>query len=201
MNIEIQVKSLVMNNGQIAGLPKNPRQWTADDVERLARSIDETPELLDARPLIVIQLDAKYVVLGGNLRLAAIKKLKWEKAPCYLLPMDTPAEKLKEIVIKDNGSFGQWDYDELANSWDDFPLTDWGITAWPQENEAQRQMKNGGGSAGGDVASAQDDDFDEDDKGILVRCKQGDIWELGDHRLMCGDSTDLETVKKLMGGW
>lgn len=202
MNIEIQVKSLVMNNGQIAGLPKNPRQWTADDVERLARSIEETPELLDARPLIVIQLDAKYVVLGGNLRLAAIKKLKWKKAPCYLLPIDTPAEKLKEIVIKDNGSFGQWDYDALANEWDDLDLNGWGVAVWDNKNEGGFGDNGGTGSVGDNVAagSAQEDDFKEDDKDILVRCKPGDIWELGDHRLMCGDSTDLETVKKLMGG-
>ena len=144
MNIEIQVKSLVMNNGQIAGLPKNPRQWTADDVERLARSIDETPELLDARPLIVIQLDAKYVVLGGNLRLAAIKKLKWEKAPCYLLPMDTPAEKLKEIVIKDNGSFGSWDYDALANEWDELPLVDFGVPVWDTKQGGEMNLTTKG---------------------------------------------------------
>lgn len=156
MNIEIQVKSLVMNNGQIAGLPKNPRQWTADDVERLARSIEETPELLDARPLIVIQLEAKYVVLGGNLRLAAIKKLKWEKAPCYLLPMDTPAEKLKEIVIKDNGSFGQWDYDLLANEWDDLDLNGWGVAVWDNENEGGFG-DNGGTGSGGEGIPGEDE--------------------------------------------
>jgi len=126
MQTKFKLSRLVMNTGQISGLPKNPRQWTATDVDRLARSIEETPELLDARPLIVVEHGNKFVVLGGNLRLAALKKLGWEEVPCFLIPADAPVEKLKEIVIKDNGSFGEWDFDALANEWADLDLAAWG---------------------------------------------------------------------------
>lgn len=132
---EININKIVQNKGQIVGLPSNPRQWTKADVERLAASIEETPELLEARPLIALQQDDRFVVLGGNLRLAALKHLGRKTAPVYVIPEDTPIEKQKEIVIKDNGAFGAWDFDMLANEWDDLPLTDWGVPAWETEKE------------------------------------------------------------------
>ena len=132
---KIDIKKIAQNTGQIAGLPANPRQWKKADVERLAKSIEETPELLEARPIIVMPHDGKYIVLGGNLRLAALKHLGWKDVPVYVLPEDTPIDKQKEIVIKDNGSFGEWDYDELANQWDDLPLADWGVSVWDTEQE------------------------------------------------------------------
>lgn len=191
MNKIIRIKDIEQNTGQVAGLPANPRQWTRDDVERLARSIEETPELLDARPLIVIPHAGKYVVLGGNLRLAALKKLGRAEAPAYILPEETPVEKQMEIVIKDNGSFGAWDTDVLANEWDDLPLADWGVPEWVTDTQEEEEQT---------PAETKEDDFDENTDEIHVRCQKGDIWQLGDHRLMCGDSTDLETVKRLMGG-
>lgn len=184
--MELKITQLSQNSGQIAGLPANPRQWKKADVERLAKSIEETPELLDARPLIVMPHDGKYIVLGGNLRLAALKHLGRKEAPVYVLPDDTPIDKQKEIVIKDNGSFGEWDYDVLANEWDDLPLADWGVPSWETETQEEPEVT--------------EDDFDEEQDEIHVRCQKGDIWQLGNHRLMCGDSTDLETVKRLMGG-
>lgn len=132
---EININKIVQNKGQIIGLPSNPRQWTKADVERLAASIEETPELLDARPLIALQQDDRFVVLGGNLRLAALKHLGRKTAPVYVIPEDTPIEKQKEIVIKDNGAFGAWDFDMLANEWDDLPLTDWGVPTWDTKEE------------------------------------------------------------------
>lgn len=184
--MELKITQLAQNKGQIAGLPANPRQWKKADVERLAKSIEETPELLEARPIIVMPHEGKYIVLGGNLRLAALKHLGRKDVPVYVLPEDTPTDKQKEIVIKDNGSFGEWDYDVLANEWDDLPLADWGVPSWETETE--------------EVANVTEDDFDEEQDEIHVRCQKGDIWQLGDHRLMCGDSTDLEAVKRLMGG-
>lgn len=130
---EIKISKIVQNKGQIVGLPSNPRQWTKADVERLAASIEETPELLDARPLIALQQDERFVVLGGNLRLAALKHMGRKTAPVYVIPEDTPIEKQKEIVIKDNGAFGAWDFDMLANEWDDLPLTDWGVPTWEND--------------------------------------------------------------------
>ena len=127
---QIKINQIDQNKGQIAGLPANPRQWTRDDVERLAKSIEETPELLEARPLIAVPHDGKYIVLGGNLRLAALKRLGRKEAPVYVLPEDTPIDKQKEIVVKDNGAFGAWDFDLLANEWDDLPLLDWGVPSW-----------------------------------------------------------------------
>lgn len=132
---QIKINQIDQNKGQIAGLPANPRQWTRDDVERLAKSIEETPELLEARPLIAVPHDGKYIVLGGNLRLAALKRLGRKEAPVYVLPEDTPSDKLREIVVKDNGAFGSWDFDMLANEWDDLPLTDWGVPTWETEEE------------------------------------------------------------------
>ena len=137
----IKVKDLELNKGQIQGLPTNPRQWTKNDVQRLAKSITETPELLEARPLIAMPHGGKYVVLGGNLRLEALKSLKWDSAPVYLLPEGTSLEKQKEIVIKDNGSFGQWDMDALANEWDDLPLDDWGVDVGTDVNKEVERVK------------------------------------------------------------
>lgn len=118
---------LQMNEGQINDLPRNPRTWTYDDIERLKKSIEETPELLDARGLIVVEWKAVYVVIGGNMRYTALKALGRNEAPCYILPADTPISKLKEIVVKDNGSFGDWDLDMLKADWNNTPFVDWGI--------------------------------------------------------------------------
>ena len=138
---KLPVSKLTMNTGQIAGLPANPRQWTQEELDRLAASITETPELLEARGAIVVEHDKKYIVLGGNMRLTAARKLGLKELPCAVLPPDTPVEKLKEIVVKDNGAFGAWDYDALANEWDDLPLTDWGVPAWKQEEEKEPKEK------------------------------------------------------------
>ena len=134
---KLPVSKLTMNTGQIEGVPANPRQWTQADLDRLAASIEETPELLDARGAIVVPHKGKFVVLGGNMRLTAAKKLGLAEMPCAVLPADTPAEKMKEIVVKDNGAFGAWDFDALANEWDDLPLTDWGVPAWKTEEETE----------------------------------------------------------------
>ena len=132
----IKVSELEPNTGQIDGLPINPRQWTKTDVDKIAASLKETPELFEARPLIVTPHAGKYVILGGNLRFEGVKKNKDKDAPCVIVPEDTPIGKLKEIVVKDNGSFGAWDYDALANEWDDLPLADWGVPSWEGEGPA-----------------------------------------------------------------
>ena len=186
----IRLTDLELNRGQVEGLPSNPRQWGKGELADLVKSIRETPELLEARGLIVWPYAGKYVILGGNMRFSALREMNAVDAPCMVMPEDTPIEKLREIVIKDNGAFGSWDYDMLANEWDDLPLSDWGVPAWDTENlESVSAPKE-----------VEEDDFDETKDHIEVRCKKGDIWQLGDHRLMCGDSVSLDDVKKLMGG-
>lgn len=185
--IRIAIKDLEQNVGQIPGLPSNPRQWSKTEIDRIAKSLRETPELFEARPIIVMQWGGKFVILGGNLRYEGCKRNKDKDAPCYIIPDDTPVDKLKEIIIKDNGSFGEWDYDALANLWDDLPLADWGVPAWDTETKVAE-------------TDVTEDDFDEDKDMVEQRCKPGEVWELGDHRLMCGDSTKKEDMAKLMDG-
>lgn len=179
----IPLDLLEQNTGQIVGLPANPREWTKKEVDALAKSLRETPELFEARPIIAVPHAGKYVILGGNLRYEGCRKNGDAEAPVCVLPKDTSVAKMKEIVIKDNGSFGAWDYDRLSNEWDDLPLPEWGVPAWEPAPVS-------GSPAGGE------DSFDEED----CRCKAGDIWQCGDHRVMCADSSDPEAVKTLMGG-
>ena len=183
----IKLTDLVLNEGQVTGLPTNPRQWTKAELDKLKKSLQETPELLEARGILVYPWEGKYLVLGGNMRLSALKALKATDAPCIVFPEDTPIDKLKEVVIKDNGSFGEWDFDSLANEWGDLPLTDWGVPVFDVDEEKK------------DEPEVVEDDFDEDED-VESRVLPGDIYMLGDHRLMCGDSTKPEDVEKLMTG-
>lgn len=122
------------NTGQVEGLPANPRKWSKKEVERLAKSIRETPELLELRPVIALRHGDALVVLGGNLRLEAARHLKLDSVPVLIVEDTVPADKLKEIVIKDNGSFGEWDADLLARDWGDVDLQAWGIAGVETED-------------------------------------------------------------------
>ena len=129
----MKLSALEPNAGQIEGLPVNPRQWSKSDIDLLAKSLTETPELFEARPIIAVPHGDKFVILGGNLRYEASKQNKAKEVPVVVFPEDTPISKLKEIVIKDNGSFGEWDMDALANEWDDLPLADFGVPVLKME--------------------------------------------------------------------
>ena len=191
----IAIDLIEMNTGQIDGLPANPRQWTKAQLDNLKASIEETPELLEARGCIVDYHEGKYVCLGGNMRYAACKALGMSELPCYVVPEGTTILKKKQIVAKDNVSMGDWDFDALANEWSDMDLEGWGVPIPPEW-----------GAAAADAAEtdsrgqAQDDEFDEKEAQIEKKCSKGDIWRLGEHRLMCGDSTDEAAIKRLMDG-
>lgn len=105
---------------------KNPRQIQDAKFERLKRSINDFPEMMKLRPMVV---DAEGVVIGGNMRLRAIRSLGMKDIPdAWVVKADelTP-EQRREFIIKDNNSFGEYDWEALANEWDDLPLTEWGV--------------------------------------------------------------------------
>lgn len=123
---KISIDLLLPNLGQIDGLPTNPRRWSPSDVDKLAKSLEETPELFEIRPIIAVPFEDKYIILGGNMRYEGAKQLGMSEVPCVVFD-DLSIDKMKEIVIKDNGSFGMWDNFMLDQDWGELPLADWGI--------------------------------------------------------------------------
>lgn len=123
----IDIKKIVPNNGQIDGLPKNPRQIRDFRFEKLKKSISDAPEMLSLRELIVFPHDDKFIIIAGNMRYRACQDLKIKELPCKILDENTPVEKLREYAIKDNENFGEYDFDILANEWDAEELTEWGV--------------------------------------------------------------------------
>src|SRR3990167_10000489 len=107
----VELAKLENNTGQIQGLPKNPRVLKDDKYKKLVKSIQEDPEMLELREMIVFPLDDKFVVIAGNMLLKAMRELKYEKAPCKVLSPEVSVEKLKAYTIKDNNSFGEYDWD------------------------------------------------------------------------------------------
>lgn len=186
----IPLADILPNTGQAEWLPANPRQWTAQDINRTARSIKEDTDFLEERPILVFPLDDKFIAFAGNLRREGCIKNKMTTAPCVIHYPENEAdqETIKRRAIKDNGTFGSWDFDQLANEWDDLPLNDWGVPAWETEERPAPDV------------TATEDDFNEDTDNVETRCKRGDVWVLGEHRLMCGDSTDANDVERLMNG-
>ena len=123
----IKMSRIEMNRGQIDGLPKNPRILHDSKFKNLVKSITDNPEMLALRELLVFPHGDKFVIIGGNMRYKAMKELGYTEAPCKIITADTPVETLKAYMIKDNGGFGDWDFDALTIDWDDEPLEEWGV--------------------------------------------------------------------------
>ena len=166
---------------------KNPRRIKGESFKRLVKSIREDPELFRARPLLCSNRTGKLVILAGNMRYRAAKDLKYAEVPVIIMEGLTEDQE-KALIIKDNGTFGEWDFSILASEWSDLPLEDWGV-------ELPDHWR-----AGPD--EVMEDDFDaqaEAEKIIEPVTQPGDIWLLGKHRVMCGDSTKKEDVGRLLG--
>lgn len=131
----IDITKLLYNEGQIDGVPKNPRYLKESEYDKLVKSLTDSPEFLEYKPLMVYGLEnGTYVTICGNMRLRVANELRiggninFEKLPCFILKADTPIQKIKEYAIKDNVQAGNWDWDELANGdWEVEDLQDWGL--------------------------------------------------------------------------
>lgn len=159
----------------------------------LKENIKKYPEFLRQNSLIVYPYaNDRFIIIGGNMRYHALKELGFDNVPCSVLPADTPIERLKTFVVLDNSSFGKWDWDKIANEWDADELTGWGVDLpiWEENPDIEADVE--GATALDDIV---EDEVEEND--IAKRCKFGDIWLLGSHKLMCGDSTDVASIKLL----
>jgi len=165
--------------------PKNPRLIKDGKFQKLVTSIKEFPDMLNKRPLIVFtDVDNKYVVLGGNMRLKACKEIGLKEIPIIVADEWTEEQK-NEFLIKDNVGFGEWDWDSLANEWDVEKLQDWGLDL--PVNLSVQELE------------AEEDNYEIPNE-INTDIVLGDLFEIGEHRLLCGDSTDSDQLAKLMNG-
>ena len=167
---------------KVKGNPNNPRIIKNDKFKKLVKSIQEFPEMLKLRPIVV---DEDMMVLGGNMRLKASKDAGLKEVWIEVAEGLTEEQK-KEFIVKDNVGFGEWEWDMLANEWDSVQLAEWGLDVW--ENEDDKEPEAG---------LIEDDEIPEVKES---KVKRGDIWQLGEHRIMCGDSTSSDDVAKLMNG-
>jgi DNA modification methylase len=166
--------------------PQNPRLIKDERFKKLVQSIKDFPEMMAKRPMVcVTDVDGKLFPLGGNMRLKALKEAGYTDIPDEWVTMadEWTQEQRNEFIIKDNISFGEHDWDALKD-WDTEQLEEWGLEVPSFETE---------------VLEAEEDDFDTTppEEPITVL---GDLYEIGEHRLLCGDSTDSDSVALLMNG-
>lgn len=159
----------------------NPRILKDDKFKKLVQSIKDFPEMLEIRPIVV---NNDMMVLGGNMRLKAIQEIGLKEIP-IIKAENLTEDQQREFLIKDNVGFGEWDWDALANDWDADELKDWGMDLPGDFNP--------------EVLEAEEDDFEVNDA-IETDIVLGDLFEIGEHRLLCGDSTDSDAVARLMDG-
>lgn len=163
---------------------KNPRFIKDGEFKKLVKSLKEFPQLFEARPLLCSDRTGELIVLGGNMRYRAALDLQWKEVPVIVMRGLTESQE-KEIVIKDNGAFGEWDMQILAAEWAELPLDNWGV------------------ELPGNWMDDVEENFDADAAVDTIKepvTKHGDVWLMGKHRLMCGDSQIREQLSMLMGG-
>ena len=166
---------------KIKNNPNNPRLVKDDKFKKLVKSIKDFPEMLDKRPIIV---NENMIVLGGNMRLKACNEAGLKEVP--VIVANWTEEQERQFIIKDNLGYGEWDWDIIANEWDADELNDWGLDIPDFVPTVE--------------LDAVEDDFDVPEGGIETDIVLGDLFEIGEHRLLCGDSTDSDLVAKLMNG-
>lgn len=158
--------------------PNNPRLIKDDKFHKLVESLRSFPEMANVRPIVV---NTDMVILGGNMRYKAMKEAGWKQVPVEVV--DWPEDKQREFIIKDNVGFGEWDWNDLANNWDSEDLEKWGLDVPDM----------------GEILEAEEDDYEIPDE-VQTDIVLGDLFEIGPHRLLCGDSTDSDQVARLMNG-
>ena len=186
----MDITQLHPNQGQVEGLPKNPRFIRDPKFKKLVKSIQDDPEMLELRELIVYdtQDERGFVIIGGNMRYEALRKLKYKTAVCKILPHDFPMDKMRRIVLKDNSSFGETNFDDLINDWkpEEIDAAAIDVPDIPDPEEEEEAKDDGYDVAGNTPKKATS--------------RTGDIYQLGMHRLICGDSTKQEFLDALMDG-
>ena len=159
--------------------PNNPRIIKDDKFAKLVKSINEFPQMLNLRPIVV---NDDMVVLGGNMRLKACKEAGLKEIP-IIKASELTEQQQKEFIVKDNVGYGEWDWNDLANNWDEQELIDWGLDI-PGFDAIE--------------VEAEEDDFAVPDGGIETDIVLGDLFEIGEHRLLCGSSIDPDHIDILM---
>lgn len=164
--------------------PNNPRLIKDDKFKKLVNSIKEFPKMMELRPMVI---DENNITLGGNMRLKALKELGYKEIPDNWVKKATELtpEEVRRFIIADNVGFGEHDWEVLQNEWDVQELSDWGLDI------PNFEVTN---------LEAEEDDFEAPEGGIETDIVLGDLFEIGEHRLLCGDSTCSDTVAKLMNG-
>jgi len=174
---------MIIEKKQIADLipaPYNPRQSTAKQEKHLKESLEKFGMV---EP-IIFNKQTGYIV-GGHFRVRELKKLGIKEIECVIVDLNEADEK--ELNIRLNANTGSWDWDTLANDWDVVDLEAWGLEIPQFDNEAEE-------------LEASEDDYDVPEGGIETDIVIGDLFEIGEHRLLCGDSTDSDAVARLMNG-
>lgn len=186
----IPITKLQPNNGQIEGIPKNPRFIRDNKYRKLIQSIKDNPEMLTLRELIVVPQGDSFVVIGGNMRLRAMKEVGYKEAVCTVVPEGFTKDQIKAFILKDNSSFGEWDIDDLLNEWEE-ELLDAAAIDIPDIDDPKDSEEE----------DAEDDNFDVSaNTPKKATSRDGDIYRLGEHRLICGDSTKDMYIEALMDG-
>jgi site-specific DNA-methyltransferase (adenine-specific) len=162
--------------------PNNPRLIKDDKFKKLVQSIKDFPEMLNIRPIVVNQ---DMIILGGNMRYKACKEAGLKEIPIIIT--DLTEEQQREFLIKDNTSGGEWDWDILKKEWDLELLDEWGLDIPSFENQNIIE------------AEPEEDDFEIPNE-IQTDIVLGDLFEIGEHRLLCGSSTEMDTWEKVMNG-
>lgn len=170
---------MFMKLSEIKSNPDNPRIIKDEAFKKLVQSIKDFPEMLDARPLV---LNKDNVILGGNMRFKAAKEAGLTEIPVKIV--DWSEDKQREFIIKDNVSGGEWDWDVLANEWDTEQLDEWGLDLPDSFGEEQEVEEDEAPEVSSEPPVSQ----------------LGKVYQLGRHRVMCGDATSEDDVAKLMNG-
>ena len=180
MKHKIQSKIELVDIGSIKPNEKNPRSITPEKKALLVKSIQEFPQMLELRPLIV---DKRGVILGGNMRYDAAIGAGLKKIPIIRAENLTPAQA-KEFIVKDNVGFGEWEWETLLDQYDASDLEEWGLDVPEFAGQEQEAAEDGYA-----VPEAIETDI-----------VAGDMFEIGPHKLVCGSSTDKKAVDKLLDG-
>jgi len=163
--------------------PENPRRISKERLDALCKSIKEFPKMMSLRPIII---DKDGVILGGNMRYRALKKLGYKEIPDEWVKKDgeLTEEERRRFIIVDNNEYGEYDWDILYDKWDKDELLSWGLELPDFDLPEDKVIE---------------DDYEVPEE-IETDIKLGDLFEIGQHRLLCGDATKKEDVEKLLNG-